>query len=437
MAYSPLSTSFLLLCVLLVATTVRGIWFGRGVFEFPVVTSMLGLAWVVPQGFEMERNGSMGQDNGGFWYYLTACFLLISVGFALGRAHSAKRRRREGGHNATKYDPHKLTIAAGGLTALGVVCFLMIRGTDTSGMEGGWSGIVTMYALLAGATAFGLCLSILIFARTRSLFALATAVISATPMVYVIMQGVRREVLFDLLVLGAGSYYLSKRRYPPRIAVVAFLLMGSFVLNSVGDIRAYVSSGQGNLFDAVLSGDLRKNFNYFELSQGDSSEVKLARYDFIHTSETGRFEYGGNYLNSIVSQYVPAFLVGREFKDSLKADTLEQRASRVMEGIAFSLGSTRTGFSDSYRSFGWLGAFVFGAIGYLFGRLYDRAIVGGVAAQYFYLILLGNGLKAVTHSTSEFVASLPFAVGISAIAFGFARVSAANQPQASQKSLIE
>jgi hypothetical protein len=212
-----------------------------------------------------------------------------------------------------------------------------------------------MWALLAKANSFGLCLAVLIFARTRSRLALAIAIVAGIPILQAAFLGVRREALFDLAILTAGAWYISKNRNPPRGVVIACLVVGTVVLNSVGDIRGRVSSGETSLFSVLTSGELYKNFNYLNLDQGSASEVGLARYDFWYVNDTWEWEYGADYWNKLVHQYVPAFIVGRAVKEGLKIDTLSERLRRGESDGLFSTGSTRTGFSDSYKSFGAFG----------------------------------------------------------------------------------
>lgn len=431
-----LSPDFIVLSAVLIGLAAWGIATGKGIFEFPTLVALLGIAWVLPQALEIEVSGSRDIGLDQFWIYVTLCFLAVVPGFVLGSLGSQVaivRQQRRGARVTSGYDVGRLTNAAAAMAAFGLVNKLLVGGVDTSQMGTEWTGVITMYVLFENASVFGLCLAMLLFARTGSFAALCIALVSGAPVLFNVLTGVRRESLFDLVVLSAGAFYLARNRFPPRVAVLTCLLLGSFILNRVGEIRQYVTSGQGSFLDALQSPDLYAKFDYFNLNQGAASEVGLARSDFERMSTSGEFEYGASYVNALVNQYVPAFLVGRELKDSLMLDTLDRRARTDPTGIAFSTGSTRTGFSDTYRSFGWFGAAVFGVLGYIFGRLYAWAKRGGIREQYYYLILMGAGLKAITHSTSEFLSSLPFAVGISVLVFAYAR---SRQPAGTSKSTV-
>lgn len=416
------SLAFAVLIFIASIATVRAVLLGRGLFEFPVAISMLTLAWVIPQGWQLERDSFDPIELEWFWLYLILCLVCIFVGFAFGRNNTLRRFSGVSPvKNLQRYNQDKLIISAGGLIFFGILNRILIGGQDISEMGSSWTGVITMYALFTGAIPLGLCLSVLIFAKTGNEVSLVLAIIAAIPMLDTALVGVRREVLFALLITSGGAYYFAKNKMPPRAAVLATFIAGVLILNLAGEMRAFVNSGKGNLIDAFRSEEITKQFDYTQTDRGKASELGLAYYDFRYTSNTGDLEFGANYWNSIANQYVPAFILGRDFKESLMIPTFLRRASSVEEQIAFSNGSTRTGFSDSFRSFYWLGALIFGIIAYAFGRIYERAKFGGIAAQYFYLTLMASGLKAITHSTAEFFSSLPFLVAISILAFSFAR----------------
>ena len=48
-----------------------------------------------------------------------------------------------------------------------------------------------------------------------------------------------------------------------------------------------------------------------------------------------RWEFGADHWNKLVHQYVPAFLLGRDFKEGLKISTLSERLRSGEEAGAF------------------------------------------------------------------------------------------------------
>ncbi|MEL6757088.1 MAG: hypothetical protein AAFP81_11705 [Pseudomonadota bacterium] len=417
-----LSIAFMLLVAVLGVFALRGIVNGRAIFEYPTLIAFLGLAWIVPQGIQLETSLESSYAGEGFWLYVIGCFLFLVLGFAIGRRVQLKRLTRGSNPGPARFDNHKLLAAALALTLVGAIAGYQIRGIDTSGMGGQWTGVITMWVLLAKANGFGLCLAVLVFARTGSLIALLIGVFAALPIISSAFIGVRREAIFDLAVLTGGAWYLSKKKFPPRLLVLVAVIGGTVLLNTVGTIRAQVRSGETSLVSILTEPETYNQFDFFDVDN-TSSEVGLAQYDYWYANQTGNWELGANHWNQLVHQYVPAFAFGREFKDSLKFSTLSTRLSTGQEEGLDSLGSTRTGFSDSYRGFGGFGVLVFAAIGCFFGALYANSFIGVISGQYFYLVLLAEGLKAVTHSTSAFVAALPFTIILSLFVLAQARSS--------------
>ena len=121
-------------------------------------------------------------------------------------------------------------------------------------------------------------------------------------------------------------------------------------------------------------------------------------------------QYGSFLLcNRLVFNYVPAQLVGAEFKRALclkgetTTDVVQLTYSEL--GHVASKGSTVTGFLDAFRSFGWFGFIKFGLIGWLMGVLYQRAMQGLFLGQLLYVYLLSGAMHAITHSTGRILFS--------------------------------
>jgi hypothetical protein len=417
MSWTSFHLSFYALCIVLLWVAGRGIIGGRTIFAFPTLAAMMGLAWVVPQGIELEANPSNIYASEAFWLYLTACFVFIAAGFRFGYKRKRRRLVRAPISEFARFSDKRLLLVAVGLTALGQFANFQMSGIDTSAMGGQWTGVITMWALLSKASGFGLCLAALVFARTRWWAAAAIAAIAVVPLGEAAILSVRREALFDLVILTAGSWYLAKGSYPPRAVVVAALLVGTVILNTAGDIRKRVLMENESLVQVLASEETYTDFDYTSLGQGNASEVGLAQYDVWYTNQFWRWELGAEHWNSLAHQYVPAFILGREFKENLKISTLSQRIGTGEEVGAYSGGSTRTGFSDSYRAFGFLGALIFFAIAFYFGSIFAQVSFLSINGQYLYLVLLAEGMKAITHSTAEFVSALPFTLLIYWLAF--------------------
>lgn len=421
---------FYFLCMVLGYLALKAILSNSNIFELPKLAAFLGVIWIIPQGIEIESNALNPYANDLFWIYLTACFLCIWWGFWVGSKNKRGVRLRETQAHPQEYDLKRALVAAAVLVVIGQIAHQLVDSVDTSRMGSQWTGVITFYVLLTKASGFGLCLAALIFARTRSLAALSIAIFAAIPLINSAFFSVKREALFDLFFIIFGSWFLVRNTKPSRFYILLALIFGSIVINKTHELRNYVSSEDASLVGALAYSSAYADFNYFDNQQGKASEVGQAQYDFWYMNKYGRWEYGAEYWNSFANQYVPAFLIGRKFKNSLMLDTLPRRLSAGTELGAFSMGSTRTGFSDTYRSLSIFGILIFWIIGYGFGVLYRKALKGGLAAQYLYLALIASGLKAVTHSTSELLSILPFTFLFYILTFRFCRL-----PQPSHYSL--
>jgi hypothetical protein len=66
-------------------------------------------------------------------------------------------------------------------------------------------------------------------------------------------------------------------------------------------------------------------------------------------------------------------------------------------------GSTETGIADAFRSFWYFGALKFFVIAYVLARIYKGALAGNFVMQLLYMLMIVNGLHAITHNTNWFV----------------------------------
>lgn len=428
--------SFYGFCLIICAIAGHGILSGRRILAFPTLAALMGLAWVLPQGIELSTPNNLYSGEG-FWLYVGGCFLAIPLGFWFAFNKERGRLGVSRVRALPSFNNQRLLVASAGMVLIGMVAQFQMGGIDTSNMGDQWTGVITMWYLLAKTSGFGLCLSVLVFSQTRKPAALSLAVIAALPLVQAAIFGVRREDMFDLLILSFGAWYLANRKAPPKLAIIVGAVLGTIILNNVDDIRSRVLEGDETFFDVVLSSEIYEKFSYTNLKQGASSEMGQAQYDFYYANKNWNWEFGREYSNMLVHQYFPAFIFGREAKEALKFSTLEQRLITGEERGMISRGSTRTGFSDSYRAFGVFGIIVFFVISALFGFLFARAWGLSIPSQYLYLVLLAEGLKAITHSTASFFAASPFVVGIYIVTFKFAQRKAARRNMLPQGTSLE
>ena len=84
------------------------------------------------------------------------------------------------------------------------------------------------------------------------------------------------------------------------------------------------------------------------------SELENAVYSIAAMDQTAEFDYGIFHWNTLVFNYVPAQILGDEFKQSLTIP-LENTDTYSLFGHTPSLGSTVTGMVDAFGSFWYFG----------------------------------------------------------------------------------
>ena len=370
------------------------------VFLYPVGVALLFLAWVVPQAIQIETSG-LGElyDAHFTWLYATLCLIAAAAGFWAGIRHGPL-----GWRPALAVRP--LLGGTVALVVVGAFSALKVYGlaeADDLGTE--WTGAITAYHLGTQALIYAIALSWLIYLRTGRPIFLALLWVALLFLGPGLMSGVKRNVIFELAFVFAAGLHFARGVRLNRLALVAACIFGTVLIHQVGAVRDYINEDRGNAVQAVVSGVMFERFEYFNLKR--APELSQAVSDIAIYSQTMRFDGFAHHWNKLVHQYVPAFLLGRETKDSFKVDVMDGYGEATAN-VYFSRGATRTGFSDSFRGFWVFGSVLFLVIGWVLGRLYTSSLDGNLPAQFYYLVLFSDGLLAFTESTTRFVSQIPF-----------------------------
>jgi hypothetical protein len=370
------------------------------VFLYPVGVALLFMAWVVPQAIHLESSGLGEFYNAHLtWLYATACLIATAAGFCAGMRYG-----RLGWRPAMAMRP-----LLGGAVALvifgGFSALQVYRMAETNDLASQWTGVITAYHLGTQTLIYAFALSWLIYLRTNRPIFLAVMGVAFLFMVPGLMTGVKRNVLFELAFVVAAGLHVARGVRLNRISIIAACIFGTVLVHQVGALRHYINEGHGNVVQAIASGVMFERFGYFNLES--ARELTQAVSDIAIYNETMRFDGFAHYWNILVHQYVPAFHLGQETKDSLKIDVMGGYGDATAR-VYSSRGATRTGFSDTFRGFWLFGTVIFFVIGWLFGRLYTSSLNGNLPAQFYYLVLFSDGLLAITDSTTRFVSQIPF-----------------------------
>jgi hypothetical protein len=405
----------ILLAITMLATSyaIWGLLQPARLYRFDCAVSLMFMAWVIPQMLIIETTEFQRYHDYTFaWAYILVCQILAYVGFLFGKFTLRKQLIL----NSIPYDfsLRKANFACAVIIIIGFFGFgLMAREAEGTGLTGEWSGIITFYYLIGQFILYGGALAWLFYLHKRNRISLIIFIMMLAVAIPVVLYLARRGILFQVgFAILAGAYLVRKFELT-RTAAATGILIGFVILNTAGNIRAHIESDNGTLVSSITSGAAVSSVNIFE--DNPAPEIKSALTDIEITRASGKFEPFVALWNTLVLQYVPAFIVGKDFKDSLRVD---REAETTIQRFEMT-GATRTGFAEAYTGYSYFGVFLYLLIGIYQGRMWVRAESGDIRSQYYYIIVMNYSLLTITESISRFLVTLPIIYGIGYLVFRY------------------
>jgi len=237
------------------------------------------------------------------------------------------------------------------------------------------------------------------------------------PMQAALFYGRREPTVLFLLSVALGIYFI-KGKAAPRWAILAAIMAAMLAIPSTSEYRQLAKEDPLKALRAI---NFKEQFQE-ALDPNAISELKNATAVIAATEATGDYEFGAGYWNQIVFRFVPAQLLGQDFKNALMIGGEQRDMSDFVEnvfGFGLPVGLTVTGMGDSFNEFGYLGCLFFAALGYLFKTLWAAANrPNGTMAQILYIQVTTSAMRAATHQTIDFLPGFIYSViFIGAIAF--------------------
>ena len=415
-----MSTSLIILSSLVIALGIIPFLKPNLTFQYPLVVGMFLSVWLLPQAWAIERDGLAGAfDAGPAWTYMTLCVAFLVFGYFGGRATSRQRMLAKRDEISAQYNEKRMTHASIALLAVGVVSsLLMSQAQEKVENATMWTGVITLYALLAQCLVFAAALTFLIYLRTRSKTALILFIIASATFSPVLLFAVKREFIFQFAMIIVCGLYLVRGLVPSRFILLSACFIGAFIVNNTGSIRSYIKTNDTSLVGALTSSDFFDTEDR-EANTPKAPEILGAVTDISIAADQGVYHPFRSIYNGAIWRYFPAFIFGREAKDRL---TIKDDQD-VLSNRYFTLGATRTGFSDTFIDFWYLGVLGFAFLGFFFGIVFELAAAGSLRGQYMYVSMLGTGIHGITHAFQEFVCTLPFLLLVVWLPFRYARIT--------------
>ncbi|UNK40471.1 hypothetical protein MNR02_18340 (plasmid) [Shinella sp. H4-D48] len=291
------------------------------------------------------------------------------------------------------FGERRLLIIAAALSVIGAYFYFKLSrlpGDMVVGVQ--MSGVPVIYLFVARLMTYGLAIGALCLARRTSLFALSIVVFDLVFYLdRIVVTGKRAETV-ELFAIFAVAFWFHRGWLAPRTIILAGVLVGTFLMNSMGDYRAITRENSSPIWQDISQIDVTANFRA-TLKEG-GLEVRNAILRIDHAADSLEFDYGKFHWNRLVFNYVPSQIVGEAAKRSLMLRT--PAMARDYNALT---GTTETGMADAFQSFWYFGALKFFLIAYLLARLWASAKEGQAAGQIVYMLSVVPAMHVVSHQT--------------------------------------
>jgi len=394
--------------VLLAAAIVRP----RLIYEYPYFMAAAFTAFILPQAYALYR------DLWGGIYLPTAllmCFLCLACCWL-----GYQRRPHPGLLEKLNIPIDAARFLQGGIVLVLIGWYFTYKLGTLSEEESAnmMTGIPTVYQFFAGLGYPGFAICFYCALKRRWIIAwLATVAAAVVPIQAALFYGRREPTVLFLLSVALGIYFI-KGKAAPRWAILAAIMAAMLAIPSTSEYRQLAKEDPLKALRAI---NFKEQFQE-ALDPNAISELKNATAVIAATEATGDYEFGAGYWNQIVFRFVPAQLLGQDFKNALMIGGEQRDMSDFVEnvfGFGLPVGLTVTGMGDSFNEFGYLGCLFFAALGYLFKTLWAAANrPNGTMAQILYIQVTTSAMRAATHQTIDFLPGFIYSViFIGAIAF--------------------
>lgn len=264
--------------------------------------------------------------------------------------------------------------------------------------EGGnWTGAVTILATLYQVINIAFAIFVFVAIRTRKLLHMLLAVVTAIPILHMIIFAGRREATALFLLTIAFAFFDFRGIVPPRVSIVAMLVFTMLIMPAIGSYRKMAKEDP---VTAMASVDLEKEFvKYYQ--EGKDLELTVAANMIDATSFYGNYDFGADYWNEMIFRYFPAQFFGKEVKAALMIGGRGQ--DKFYRQYTPANGLTTTCVGDAYRHLWYFGSFFYFFLGGFFRTLFQAVATSNVIVKTFYIVCMVQALLSVTHGTVGFL----------------------------------
>lgn len=361
-------------------------------YQYPFLAAGIFFSFILPQ-LPGLANSRFISDEALIktLFFTCLCLAMCGVGWGVGARAKALKDYA--------FNEQRLLKAAAFLSVIGAYFFYKFGHLpEDVRLRGQLTGLPVAYLFFAKLLTYGFALALICFAKRSSKLALCIILFDSFFYFERIVIAGRRSETAEFCLLIALAFWFQRRWAVPRLAVVAGLFLCIAGMLGAAEYRQATYYGETRDWKAVANIDLEKNWKLLLQEGGPEMTNAVHSIQFIDSSHM--FNYGIEHWNDVVFTFVPAQLVGAEFKDALIIPPLNSIHSKYYSP---GIGETSTGMADSFSSFWYFGCVKFFLVAFAMGRLFSSAMKGNTLTQIIYMLSAVPSMLVITHFTNEIV----------------------------------
>jgi hypothetical protein len=371
------------------------------IYEYPYFMAATFAIFILPQAVSLHRFPGPAPEQA-----VQAAFLMSGLCLAVclvGHRLFASRPLRS--CIPVTVDEGRLFHGGLAFVACGIGFSYVLSHTEVQTSEmGGWTGPATIYGFFQQLCYPGFAICLTLALRRPTLTLLSATLLACIVPVQSLIYGRREPAALFALTIGLTLYFQMRLR-PARWLMLILIIAAALAIPATATYRRFQIQ---NDWESVRQIDPVENFKEF-LNQESVLELRNAAMLIEATRRSRDYQCGAGYWNHLVFRYVPAQLLGQNFKQSLMLHSLSDGVERELAGMDYvnPAGSTVTGMGDAFQQFGYWGCLFFAGLAVFFQRLWRAAMhPRALFTQLLYMQSCTCAMRALTHWTLDFLPGL-------------------------------
>lgn len=280
-----------------------------------------------------------------------------------------------------RFDPRRLVASALILVALGGYFTWRYSAVtpDFDLEKGGMTGIGTVYLTLAFVGRYGAILAAILFMRVKDWLLLVLVLPQLSTYYQLFLIGRRSPTGEIMVIICLLLFFYRQWAIPFWLMLLGVFGMAVFCFN-IGTIRATVEHPLRERIEAVRAGDPLDSLTLEGMVRDRQFVEVFNAAKFMEAKEQGgHYTYGLHFWNQLVFGYVPAQIVGREFKESLRFPLTDDAQEA---GFEKSTGTCETGIGEAFMAYGYFGCGLFFVLGAFMRWAWEGAMRKNILHQF-------------------------------------------------------